>query len=94
MSDTNKSDLIRLVSVKMEIPMAQAEKAVDAFFDAMTDGLANKKRVELRGFGSFQLREYDSYTGRNPRTGESVDVPPKVAPFFKAGKDIKQTINK
>ena len=90
----NKSDIVRIVSVKMGIPLATAEKAVSCFFDTITDGLADGKRAEIRGFGSFSAREYTGYTGRNPKTGEEVPIPPKVRPYFKAGKEIKNVLNK
>ena len=93
-SGMNKSDLMRIISVKMEIPYQQAETAVNSFFAAMADGLAEGKRVEIRGFGSFQIREYDGYMGRNPKTGDDVSVAPKIQPFFKAGKEIKNVLNK
>ena len=88
-----KSDLIRWVSVTSEISYPDAENAVSAFFDTMADALKAGKRVELRGFGSFAIREYDGYMGRNPRTGETVNVAPKKMPFFKVGKDMKKAVN-
>lgn len=89
----NKSDLVRELSVKMKLSMDQAESAVASFFDSMTAALGEGKRVELRGFGSFSMREYDGYMGRNPRTGESVSVAPKRLPFFKPGKEFKNAVN-
>ena len=90
----NKSELIKSVSTTMSITLVQAETAVDAFVNAMTDGLSQNKRIELRGFGSFSARTYDGYVGRNPKTGSSVKVPAKVLPHFKAGKEIKNVLNK
>lgn len=90
----NKSDIIKNLSKKMELTYQQTDKAVNAFFDAIFEGLTANKRIELRGFGSFDVRTYDGYIGRNPRTGEDVPVPPKVLPRFKAGKDIKNLLNK
>lgn len=92
-TDIVKSDIVRAVSVKMSLSVAQAEKAVDAFFAAMADGLAQNRRVELRGFGSFKVRTHNGYLGRNPKTGDTVSVPPKLLPHFRAGKDIKLAIN-
>lgn len=89
-----KSDLIRFISVKNDLPFPEAEKAVNAFFDAMVDSLKSGGRIELRGFGSFSVRDYDGYMGRNPKNGEVVNVAPKKMPFFKAGKEIKEAINK
>ena len=88
-----KSDLIRWVSVKTEISYPEAEDAVNAFFDTMSAGLKRGSRVEFRGFGSFSVREYDGYMGRNPRTGETVNVAPKKLPFFKVGKELREAVN-
>lgn len=88
-----KSDLIRMISVKNEISYPEAENAVNAFFDTMKAALKEGRRVELRGFGSFAIREYDGYMGRNPRTGETVNVAPKRMPFFKAGKEMREVVN-
>lgn len=88
-----KSDLIRMISVKNEISYPEAENAVNAFFDTMKNALKAGRRVELRGFGSFAVREYDGYMGRNPRTGETVNVAPKRLPFFKVGKEMREAVN-
>ena len=88
-----KTDLFRILSVKTSISIAKAEKAVDAFFNAMETGLLENKRVELRGFGSFHVKQHNGYLGRNPKSGETVSVSPKLAPHFKAGKDIKTALN-
>ena len=89
----NKSELVREISVKVKLSMEQADKAVSSFFDSMLDALKVGGRVELRGFGSFSVREYDGYMGRNPRSGETVSVAPKRLPFFKPGKEFKNAIN-
>ena len=88
-----KSDLIRWVSVKNHIQHPEAEVAVNKFFETIMSALGDGKRVELRGFGSFSVREYDGYMGRNPRTGEPIPVPPKKLPFFKVGKDMKEAVD-
>lgn len=88
-----KSDLIRWVSVKNEISYPEAEDAVNVFFGTMVGALKKGRRVELRGFGSFAVREYDGYMGRNPRTGETVNVAPKKLPFFKVGKEMREAVN-
>lgn len=88
-----KSDLIRVISVKNDVPFPDAETAVNTFFQTMINGLRTGKRIELRGFGTFQVREYGSYIGRNPRTGEPVNVPPKRLPFFKVGKETRDAVN-
>lgn len=89
-----KHDLVRDLCRKRPISHPDAEIAVATFFHEISEGLRQGKRVELRGFGTFQLREYDGYMGRNPRTGEQVPVPPKRLPFFKAGKEMKEVLNK
>jgi len=88
-----KQDLIRIISVKNDLELPDAETVVNVFFNTMIEGLKSGKRVELRGFGSFSIREYDGYMGRNPRTGEPVSVPPKRLPFFKVGKEIRDAVN-
>lgn len=88
-----KADLIRWVNVKTGISFRDTEMMVNSFFEAMASGLAEGKRVELRGFGTFTVREYDGYMGRNPRTGEPVSVPPKRLPYFKPGKGIRESVN-
>ncbi len=71
----------------------EVEQVVDVFFDEITQRLAEGGRVELRGFGAFSTREREARVGRNPRTGESVNVPAKRVPYFKAGKEIKNRLN-
>lgn len=71
----------------------EIEQVVDVFFDEIAQRLAEGGRVELRGFGAFSTREREARTGRNPRTGESVAVPAKRVPYFKAGKEIRQRLN-
>lgn len=89
-----KSDLVTRVAELTKLSQSEAEVAVGVFFDAMTNGLQDSNRVELRGFGSFAIREYQGYLGRNPRTGETVNVPPKRLPFFKVGKELRIAVNK
>jgi len=90
----NKSDLIETISEKAHVPKKQAEMVVNLIFDAMTGALAADDRVEIRGFGSFVSRNYEAYTGRDPRTGKSISVPKKRLPFFKAGKELKIRVDK
>ncbi len=71
----------------------EVEKAVDVFFDEITQRLAKGGRVELRGFGAFSTRTRDARKGRNPRTGETVDVPGKRVPYFKPGKEMRARLN-
>jgi len=86
----NKSDLIFELAKKHNLPEKTATQIVDLVFDGFTDTLKNGGRIEIRGFGSFVVRKYGAYTGRNPKTGEVVDVKPKKSPFFKAGKELKE----
>lgn len=89
-----KADLINLVSEKAKITRVRAEAVVNAIFDSMTETLIKDDRIEIRGFGSFVNRSYDSYKGRNPRTGQIIEVGEKKLPFFKVGKELKEAINK
>ena len=89
-----KSDLINRLSQKGNVPSARAESIVDAIFGAIEATLRHGQRIEIRGFGSFELRQYGAYSGRNPRTGSKVAVRPKRLPFFKVGKDLKERINR
>ena len=85
----NKSELIESLAVKKSLSFKKAEEVINAVFATMTDALLSGDRIEIRGFGSFVVKEYESYTGRNPKTGESVQVKAKKLPFFKVGKDLK-----
>lgn len=89
----NKSDLIELISQRANIPKKKAEDVVHLIFDSMGETLTGGGRIEIRGFGSFIVKEYGSYTGRNPRTGESIFVKPKRLPFFKVGKELRDRVN-
>lgn len=76
-----------------DLKAEEVEQVVDIFFDEITQRLAEGGRIELRGFGAFSTREREARVGRNPRTGETVDVPAKRVPYFKAGKEIRQRLN-
>ena len=89
----NRSDLAKQLSTKSNVTKKRANDVVNLVFDSLTDALMDDDRIEIRGFGSFMVREYDSYTGRNPRTGHNIEVSPKRMPFFKVGKDLKERIN-
>ncbi len=89
----NKSELIRSLAVEKDISIDEATEIVTGFFDSMKDALKNGERVEIRGFGSFKIKEYKGYQGRNPKTGEIVEVDPKKLPFFRAGKELKDYLN-
>ncbi len=89
-----KSELIqKLAEDNPHLYQRDVERIVSAVFDEITTALANGDRVELRGFGAFSVKQRDARVGRNPRTGESVHVPAKRAPFFKTGKDLRDRMN-
>ena len=88
----NKSELIELLSLKRGISLKKSEDIVNTIFDSMASAMLSGDRIEIRGFGSFVINEYKSYTGRNPKTGESIDVKPKKLPFFKVGKELKERV--
>ena len=88
-----KADLIQTISDKAHLQQKQAETVVNRIFDLMTECLKKDDRIEIRGFGSFVNRCYGSYMGRNPKTGEVVQVPPKRVPFFKVGKELKELVD-
>lgn len=88
-----KSELIDAISGRGELTKTRAELVVNVVFDAMTEALQDGEGIEIRGFGSFTVRPYKSYNGRNPRTGQAVPVPAKRLPFFKVGKDLKDLVN-
>lgn len=89
----NKADLVNALKSNNGFTRQQAEKIVDIFFDSMSDALAAGKRVEIRGFGSIFVKDYKSYTGRNPKTGEPVRVKDKRLPFFRCGKELKERVD-
>lgn len=89
----NKSQLIKTLAERLSISIEEATVIVSTFFDSIKDALKSGKRVEIRGFGSFKIKEYQGYTGRNPSSGELVQVKPKKLPFFRVGKGLKEYIN-
>jgi len=89
----NKSELIIALAKKENLTKQKAEEVINTVFDSMVDALLTGERIEIRGFGSFMVREYGSYTGRNPKTGESISVSPKKLPFFKVGKEMKKIVD-
>jgi integration host factor subunit beta len=88
-----KSDLIDLLCEAEKMPKGRAELLINAIFDCMEASLRRGERIEIRGFGSFEIRNYRAYEGRNPRTGSAVSVRPKRLPFFKVGKELKERVN-
>jgi integration host factor subunit beta len=87
-----RSELVDALVRRRRIARALAEAIVDQFFDGITGALRSGSRVEVRGFGTFTARRYKGYEGRNPRTGALIVVRPKVLPFFRVGKELKERI--
>ena len=90
----NKSELINAIGEKYSLDHEFAVDFVNYFFDSIKQSLVSGDRVEVRGFGSFAVKEYDGYTGRNPKTGIQVEVTPKKLPVFRPGKDFKEYVNR
>ncbi len=89
----NKLELISALKVEANISKLEAARVVQIFFDSMADAMAKSERVEIRGLCSFFVKEYRSYTGRNPKSGEKVIIKPKKLPFFKSGKELKERVD-
>ncbi len=89
----NKSELIEALAAKKGLSYKKAEEIINAIFDSMSEALLAADRIEIRGFGSFVVKSYESYMGRNPKTGESIAVKPKKLPFFKVGKELKEKVS-
>lgn len=88
-----KSELIEMLSTKADITTAQAEEVVNMFFNTIVESLTSEGRVEIRGFGAFTVRKYKAYDGRNPKTGEKIEVPEKKLPFWKTGLELRQRVD-
>ena len=89
----NKLELISSLKKEASISKAESAKVIQLFFGNMSDALARGERVEIRGLCSFYVKEYKSYTGRNPKTGEKVLIRPKKLPFFKTGKELRERVD-
>ena len=89
-----KADIVRLIAQGTGLTKTDTAAVVDGFIESVIDALEYGDHIEIRGFGSFVNREYGSYKGRNPRTGEVINVGEKKLPFFKVGKELKEDINK
>lgn len=89
----NKSELIAEVAAKAEITKKDADAAVSAVIETITEALVKGDKVQLVGFGTFEVRERSARTGRDPRTNKSIEIPASKAPAFKAGKALKDTVN-
>jgi integration host factor subunit beta len=90
----NKGDLIKKLSERENIRYNVAKVIMDTIFDSMRETLEKGEGIEIRGFGSFVMRQYGGYKGRNPKTGEIVDVPPKRLPHFRVGRELKEKVNR
>lgn len=88
-----RNELIDALALRRGLPRSTAEELVAVVLGELTNQLAEGARVELRGFGTFQVRQYEGYTGRNPRTGDPIDVPAKRLPHFKPGKRLREVID-
>lgn len=88
-----KSELIDTLADRKNLPRRTAEEVVNVIFDAMRRSLVDGGRIEVRGFGSFKVRNYKGYVGRNPKTGQEIQVAPKVLPVFKVSKNLRVQLN-
>jgi DNA-binding protein HU-beta len=88
-----KSDLVDAIAGKAGVPKAQIQQMVDDVFDLIADGLAKGEKIDLRGFGTFSVRDSAARTGRNPQTGEPIAIPARRVPGFKPGKELKEKVN-
>lgn len=89
-----KAQLVEEVARSTQLTKKHAELIVNTVFESIVDSLKEGEKIELRGFGSFRIRHRGSRVGRNPKTGEKVDVPPKRIPYFKPGKELKELLNR
>ena len=89
----NKADLIKVIADKENLTAVKASEIVNLIFDGFKKALIEGDRIEIRGFGSLVIRDYGTYTGRNPKTGKEIQVKPKRLPYFKVGKEWKEMIN-
>ncbi|MBI9088754.1 MAG: integration host factor subunit beta [Desulfobacterium sp.] len=89
----NKLELISVLKQRADLTKTEAAEVVQIFFDSLTDALSKDERVEIRGLCSFFIKDYKSYTGRNPKTGDKVTIPSKKLPFFKCGKELKERVD-
>jgi integration host factor subunit beta len=88
-----KADLIAALGTKENLTEKQATDIINQIFKGFTDTLKKGDKIEIRGFGSFTMRQYEAYTGRNPRMGINVDVGQKRLPFFRVGRELKETVD-
>ena len=89
----NKSELVEALSIKKNLTYKKSEQIVNLIFDSMSQALIDQDRIEIRGFGRFMVKDYKSYMGRNPKTGEVIQVNEKKLPFFKVGKELRERVD-
>jgi integration host factor subunit beta len=89
----NKSDLIEALAADQKMTIATASEIIDTILDSMTSTLVVGDNIEIRGFGSFVVKNYEPYEGRNPKTGVKIAVKPKKLPFFKVGLELKKAVD-
>ncbi|MEA5114636.1 MAG: integration host factor subunit beta [Geobacteraceae bacterium] len=89
----NKSELIEALAERKNLSFKKAEDIINTIFESMSNALHAGERIEIRGFGSFVIKNYKPYVGRNPKTGEAITVKPKKLPFFKVGKELKEKVD-
>ncbi|MCI5145407.1 MAG: integration host factor subunit beta [Candidatus Electrothrix sp. AR3] len=89
----NKSELIEALADKIDLPVRETASVTKTIIDEMSGALVHGNSIEIRGFGSFTVKDYGSYTGRNPKSGEKINVAPKKLPFFKVGKDLRERVD-
>ena len=90
----NKTELIEAMADELDFSIPQAASVLNTILETMTDSLVRGEPVEIRGFGSFVVKQYGSYEGRNPVTGEKIQVEPKKRPIFRVSKDLRMKVNK
>jgi len=89
----NKSELVETLAARYGLSLKKAEEVVNTIIDSMAAALESGERIEIRGFGSFVVNDYKAYMGRNPKTGQQIEVKPKKLPFFKVGKELREKIS-
>lgn len=89
-----KSELIEALAQTTALSVREAGAVTGTILETMTEALARGENIEIRGFGSFVVKEYEAYSGRNPKTGEKIRVAPKKLPFFKVGKELRENLNR
>ena len=89
----NKSELIEALARELDLPIRQTSSILNIILETMMESLERGDSIEIRGFGSFVVKTYEPYTGRNPKTGQQIKVRPKKLPFFKVGKELKERVD-